>query len=85
MHSALAPSAGILVLQGGEDVKQRFFDTFADQDKNALIVRLIEEAVRHAERESASRAAAERILARRATALPLATADFRRLRDAGRR
>ena len=66
-------------------LKQRFFETFPGQNKSALIARLIDEAIRSAERERASRAAAERILARRATAPPLTAAEFRKLRNAGRR
>ncbi len=68
-----------------EELKRRFFETFPDENKSALIARLIDEAIRRAERERASRQAAERILTRRAAAPPLAAQEFRRLRDEGRR
>lgn len=68
-----------------EELKRRFFETFPDENKSALVARLIEEAIRRAERERASREAAERILARRASAPALSEQDFRRLREQGRR
>ena len=68
-----------------EELKQRFFDTFPNENKSALIARLMDEAIEHAERERASRQAAQRILARRAESPPLTEAAFREAREAGRR
>ena len=68
-----------------QDLKRRFFDAFPNENKSALIARLIDEAIRRAERERAGRQAAERILARRAAAPSLMEAAFRKLREEGRR
>ena len=68
-----------------EGLKRRFFDTFPNENKSALIARLIGEAIERAERERSSRDAAERILARRGEAPALTEATFRRLREQGRR
>lgn len=68
-----------------EDLKRRFFDAFPNENKSALIARLIDEAIERAERERSSRDAAERILARRREAPALTEATFRRLREEGRR
>ena len=68
-----------------EELKQRFFDAFPNQNKSALIARLMDEAIQRAERERASRQAAQRILARRAKSPPLTEAAFRKAREEGRR
>jgi hypothetical protein len=68
-----------------DDLKHRFFATFPNENKSALIARLIDEAIRRTERERAGRQAAGRILARRAAAPPLSEAAFRKLREQGRR
>ena len=68
-----------------EELKQRFFDTFPNENKSALIARQMDAAIAHAERARASRQAAQRILARRAESPPLTEAAFREAREAGRR
>ena len=68
-----------------EALKQRFFDAFPNENKSALIARLMDEAIQRAERERASRQAAQRILARRAESPPLTEAAFRKARQEGRR
>ena len=67
-----------------EALKQRFFDAFPNENKSALIARLIDEAIERAERERTSLEAAQRILARRAGSPPLTEAAFCRARKAGR-
>ena len=68
-----------------EALKQRFFDTFPNENKSALIARLMDEAIERAERERAGREAVRRILTRRAESPPLTEAAFRKAREAGRR
>ena len=68
-----------------DELKRRFFDTFPNENKSALITRLMDEAIQRAERERASRKAADRILARRTKSPPLTEAVFRKLREEGRR
>ena len=68
-----------------EELKQRFFDTFPNENKSALIARLMDEAIERAECERAGLEAAQRILARRAELPPLTEAAFRKAREAGRR
>jgi hypothetical protein len=67
-----------------EEVKQAFDETFAGRNKSAIVAQLMREAVEREARDRASRAAAERILQRRATA-PLRTdAQLRKARQQGR-
>ena len=68
-----------------EELKQRFFDTFPNENKSALIARLMDEAIQRAERERAGQEAARRILARRAESPPLTEAALRKAREEGRR
>lgn len=68
-----------------EDLKRRFAEAFAGQDKSAVVARLMEEAIERAERDRQSRRAVQRILNRRAKAPQLAPEDFARLRSELRR
>jgi hypothetical protein len=64
-----------------EDVKERFNRVFAGRNKSAVVTRLLEEAIAQAERQQASDAAIERILARRRAAPPTSAEEVRRIRD----
>lgn len=64
-----------------EELKRRFFEAFADQNKSAVVARLIEEAIERAARERGSQRAVKRILARRAKAPALSPGEFRRVRE----
>ena len=68
-----------------EALKRRFFDTFPNENKSALIAHLMDEAIQRVELDRASREAARRILARRTEAPPLTEAAFRKLRRENRR
>ena len=67
-----------------EDVKQVFNTAFEGQNKSAVIADLMRKAVARAQRRQVHRAAVSRILADRASALPVTLAQFQAARDAGR-
>ena len=67
-----------------EDVKQAFDQTFAGQNKSAVIAALMREAVEREARRSASRAAAEQILEARRSAPLRSAAQLRKARVQGR-
>ena len=68
-----------------EDLKQRFIDAFPNENRSAILARLIEEAIDRAERERASRAAYERIVAEQAAAPRMDSAAVRKVRRALRK
>jgi hypothetical protein len=67
-----------------EDVKAAFDAAFAGRNKSAVITALMREAIEREARDRASRAAIERILARRATAPVRSDAQLRKARQQGR-
>jgi hypothetical protein len=67
------------------DVKEAFNLTFEGQNKSAVIADLMREAVERAQSEQRSRAAYQRILARRQQAPHITEAQFRAAREEGRR
>jgi hypothetical protein len=67
-----------------DDVRDAFNEAFADQNKSAVIVALMREAIERAERQARSRAAIRRILRRRASAPVRSAAQLRAARVRGR-
>ena len=64
-----------------DDVKESFNETFANENKSAIVSRLLQEAVAQARRKAQSDAAFMRILARREQAPQASTDDILRTRD----
>lgn len=64
-----------------DDVKDAFNHTFANQNKSAIVTRLLQEAIAQAQRKAQSDAAFKRILVRRQTAPQVSTDEILRLRD----
>lgn len=64
-----------------DDIKESFNQTFAHQNKSAVVARLLQEAVAQAQRKQQSDAAFKRILARRQTAPNASTEEIVRTRD----
>jgi hypothetical protein len=67
-----------------ENVKERFNQTFANANKSAVVTKLLEEAIEHAERKQRSEAAAQRILAGFPNRTPITEEEFRQAREEGR-
>ena len=67
-----------------EEVKRSFNETFAGQNKSAIIADLMREAVERAERRKRHRQAVARILKRRKRATTVTAEDLRAAREAGR-
>lgn len=65
-----------------DDVKDRFNKTFANENKSAIVTRLLQEAVARAERKAQSDAAFMRILAGRQKAPQVSTDAILQTRDA---
>lgn len=65
-----------------DDVKESFNQTFANENKSAIVTRLLQEAVAQARRKSQSDAAFMRILARREQAPQASTDSIVQTRDA---
>ena len=63
-----------------DDVRDAFNEVFADQNKSAVIVALMREAIERAERQARSRAAIRRILRRRVGGPARSTAQLRAAR-----
>lgn len=68
-----------------EKLKQRFFKAFPDENRSALVARLIERAIEERERRRRGDAAVSRLLARRAHTRPISTAEVRRILGETRR
>lgn len=64
-----------------DNVKEIFNQTFANENKSAIVTRLLQEAVAQARRKAQSDAAFKRILARRQTAPHVSTEDILQTRD----
>lgn len=64
-----------------DDIKERFNRTFANQNRSAIVARLLEEAIARAERKQQSDSAIDRILARRRGNSGVSTEEILRLRD----
>ena len=67
-----------------DDVKEAFNAAFEGQNKSAVIAELMREAVERAERRQRSRAAIERILARRPGAPVRSAKQLKGAREKGR-
>jgi hypothetical protein len=67
-----------------DDVKTSFNEAFADQNKSAVVVQLMREAVARVERQKRSLAATQRLLKRHAQAPQRSSAALARARTAGR-
>ena len=65
-----------------DDVKESFNQTFAEENKSAIVTQLLREAVDKARRKAQSDAAFARILAARQTTPGASTEDILRTRDA---
>lgn len=68
-----------------QDVKQAFNAAFEGQNKSAIIVELMREAVARAQRRELHRAAVRRILADRVNAPPVTETQFMAARNESRR
>lgn len=64
-----------------DDVKESFNQTFANQNKSAIVSRLLQEAVAQARRKAQSDAAFMRILARRQQAPHVSSEEILQVRD----
>ena len=64
-----------------DDIRESFNQTFANQNKSAIVARLLQEAVAQARRKQQSDAAFKRILARRQKALHVSTEEILQMRD----
>jgi hypothetical protein len=67
-----------------DDVKTSFNEAFADQNKSAVVVQLMREAVARVERQKRSLAATQRLLKRHAQSPQRSSAALARARTAGR-
>lgn len=67
-----------------DDVKESFNQTFANENKSAVVARLMQEAVARAQRKAQSDAAFMRILAARQQAPQTSTETILQIRDAMR-
>ena len=64
-----------------DHIKESFNQTFANQNKSAIVARLMQEAVAQARRKQQSDAAFNRILARRQTAPYVSIQEILQARD----
>ncbi len=67
-----------------DDVKSSFNAAFADQNKSAVVVQLMREAVERLERQTRSLAATQRMLKRHAKAPQRSAAELAKVRAEGR-
>ena len=68
-----------------DKLKQRFFKAFPDENRSALVARLIERAIEERDHRRRGEAAVARLLARRARTRPTSTAEVRRILGETRR
>lgn len=64
-----------------DDVKESFNQTFANENKSAIVTRLLQEAVAQARRKAQSDAAFMRILVRRQQAPHVSSEEILQMRD----
>ena len=62
-----------------QELKDRFVEAFAEENRSALVARLIERAIEEREQKRKGEEAIERILARRTRATPMSTAEARKI------
>lgn len=67
-----------------EDLKAAFNETFADQNKSAVVSQLMREAIARAMAQRRSRSATDRLLARHGKAAQRSAATLAKSRTAGR-
>ena len=67
-----------------EEIKQAFQEAFANENKSAVIARLMQQAVEEKRREQRRAAAIEALLELRGQQAPVTTAAVRRARQMGR-
>jgi hypothetical protein len=67
-----------------EDVKQAFNETFADENKSAVLTRLMREAIEERQRMRRRAAAIDALLKLRKRQRPVSSRELRRAREAGR-
>jgi hypothetical protein len=67
-----------------DDVKVSFNEVFADQNKSAVVVQLMREAIERVKRRERSLAAAQRLIKRHARAPQRSAAALAKARAAGR-
>lgn len=67
-----------------DEVKQEFNRLFADENKSALLTRLMKEAITEHKRDQRRAAALDKILAIRATLPPVSAEEIERARLDGR-
>lgn len=67
-----------------DDIKDAFNQTFANENKSAVVARLLKEAVEKARRKQQSDAAIDRILSRLQQRTPVTDEEIRRTREEGR-
>lgn len=68
-----------------EDVKREFQETFARQNKSALLTELVREAIARQRRHERRQWAVDRILELRRTSVPTTDEEIARLRQEARR
>jgi hypothetical protein len=67
-----------------EEIKEAFQEAFADENKSAVIARLMRQAVEEKRREQRRRVAIEALLDLRRKQKPVSDAEISRARQAGR-
>lgn len=67
-----------------EDVKQEFLETFASENKSAVITRLMREAIEERKRQQKRAAAIDALLQLRSRNRPISNKEIRRARERGR-
>lgn len=67
-----------------DDVKKEFQETFADENRSAVITRLMKQAVEERKHQQIRAAAIEALLKRRMEQRPASDAEIRRARHVGR-
>jgi ribose 1,5-bisphosphokinase PhnN len=67
-----------------DDVKREFLEAFGDENKSAVIARLMRQAVEDRKRQQARAAAIEALLDLRKRQKPVSDKEIRRARQAGR-
>jgi hypothetical protein len=67
-----------------ETVKREFQKTFANENKSAIIARLMQQAIDERRREQAQSAAIDKLLELRSRQAPVTDAEIRRARRFGR-
>lgn len=66
------------------DVKQAFNETFADENKSAVLTRLMRQAIEERQRAQRRAAAIDALLKLRKRQRPLSDRELRKAREAGR-